>query len=188
MNNVEVSQQTTYRLHIQQGTAEEMAILRWRHNMWMRSHDRKYRAHAAMHPPCTTLHLGWPFKVQQHIKVLRRKMEDNGLMTRWYNENKTDCYLLLLDASKASDRVENNKLFNRLRDRNMCPIDYWWICILIRKFRVFRGFWKEDLFHKSTKNINRNIYNKQSKKTSGITQWSEERRKKNEIIATISWI
>ena len=40
----------------------------------------------------------------------------------YYNENKTDCYLLLLDASKAFDRVEYNQLFNRLRDRNMCPI------------------------------------------------------------------
>ena len=39
-----------------------------------------------------------------------------------YNENKTDCYLLLLDASNAFDKVEYNKLFNRLRDRNMCPI------------------------------------------------------------------
>ena len=39
-----------------------------------------------------------------------------------YNENQTDCYLLLLDASKAFDRVEYNQLFNRLRDRNMCPI------------------------------------------------------------------
>ena len=58
MDNVEVSQQTTYRLHMQQGAAEEIAILRWRHNMCMRSRDRKYRAHDAMHPPCTTLHIG----------------------------------------------------------------------------------------------------------------------------------
>ena len=27
-----------------------------------------------------------------------------------------------MDASKAFDRVEYNQLFNRLRDRNMCPI------------------------------------------------------------------
>ena len=26
----------------------------------------------------------------------------------YYNENQTDCYLLLLDASKAFDRVEYN--------------------------------------------------------------------------------
>ena len=47
--------------------------------------------------------------------VLRKNID-------YYNENKTDCYLLLLDASKAFDRVEYNQLFNRLRDRNMCPL------------------------------------------------------------------
>ena len=40
----------------------------------------------------------------------------------YYNENKTHCYLLLLDVSKAFDKDEYNQLFNRLRDRNMCPI------------------------------------------------------------------
>ncbi len=39
----------------------------------------------------------------------------------YYNENDTDCYLLLLDASKAFDRVEYVKLFHTLRDRNICP-------------------------------------------------------------------
>ena len=38
----------------------------------------------------------------------------------YYNENYTDCYLLLLDASKS--RVEYVKLFNTLRDRKMCPV------------------------------------------------------------------
>ena len=39
-----------------------------------------------------------------------------------YVENNTDCYLLLLDASKAFDRVEYVKLFTILRDRKLCPI------------------------------------------------------------------
>ena len=41
-------------------------------------------------------------------------------------------------------------------------------------------FWKEDLFHKSTKNINIKIYNKQSKKTMKRGKKKEERRKKKE--------
>ena len=40
----------------------------------------------------------------------------------YYVENGSDCYLLLLDASKAFDRVEYVKLFNTLRDRGMCPL------------------------------------------------------------------
>ena len=40
----------------------------------------------------------------------------------YYNENDTDCYLLLLDASKAFDRVEYVKLFTTLRNRKICPI------------------------------------------------------------------
>ena len=40
----------------------------------------------------------------------------------YYNENNTDCYLLLLDASKAFDGVEYMKLLNTLCDRKMCPL------------------------------------------------------------------
>ena len=40
----------------------------------------------------------------------------------YYNEYNTDCYVLLLDASKVFDRVEYMKLFNTLRDRKMCPL------------------------------------------------------------------
>ena len=40
----------------------------------------------------------------------------------YYNENNTDCYLLLLDASKAFDRVQYVKLLKMLKDSNMCPI------------------------------------------------------------------
>lgn len=40
----------------------------------------------------------------------------------YYNGNSTDCYLLLLDASKAFDRIEYYRLFQILRERKMCPI------------------------------------------------------------------
>ena len=40
----------------------------------------------------------------------------------YYVENNTDCYLLLLNASKAFDRMEYVKLFTILRDRKLCLI------------------------------------------------------------------
>ena len=40
----------------------------------------------------------------------------------YYNINNTDCYMLLLDASKAFDRIEYVRLFKLLRERNICPI------------------------------------------------------------------
>ena len=40
----------------------------------------------------------------------------------YYDENGTDCYILLLDASKAFDRTEYVKLFTIIRGCRMCPI------------------------------------------------------------------
>ena len=40
----------------------------------------------------------------------------------YYNINNTDCYMLLLDASKAFDIIEYVRLFKLLREGNMCPI------------------------------------------------------------------
>ena len=43
-------------------------------------------------------------------------------IVEYYNSNNTDCFMLLFDASKAFDRIEYVRLFELLRDRNMCPI------------------------------------------------------------------
>ena len=40
----------------------------------------------------------------------------------YYNINNTDCYMLLLDASKAFDRIEYVCLCKLIHERNMCPI------------------------------------------------------------------
>ena len=40
----------------------------------------------------------------------------------YYRENDSDCYMLLLDASKAFDRVEYVKLNSDLRERILSPI------------------------------------------------------------------
>ena len=50
----------------------------------------------------------------------------------YYVENNTDCYLLLVDASKGFDRVEYVKLFTILRDRKLCPI----VLRLLRKMYI----------------------------------------------------
>ena len=40
----------------------------------------------------------------------------------YYNSNNTDCFMLLLDASKAFDRIEYVRLFTLLCLRNMCSL------------------------------------------------------------------
>ena len=54
----------------------------------------------------------------------------------YYNENNFNCYLLLVDASKAFDRVEYVKLFKMLKDRNMCPI----VLTLLVNMYVYRKY------------------------------------------------
>ena len=60
----------------------------------------------------------------------------------YYNENKTDCYFLLLDASKAFDKVVYNQLFNRLHDSNMCLIVLRLLInmYIIQKIQVIRNY------------------------------------------------
>ena len=46
---------------------------------------------------------------------------------QYYKNNKTDVYVIMLDASKAFDRVEYVKLFSLLLKRGLCPV----ICRLL---------------------------------------------------------
>ena len=46
---------------------------------------------------------------------------------QYYKNNKTDVYVMMLDASKAFDRVEYVKLFSLLLKRGLCPV----ICRLL---------------------------------------------------------
>ena len=39
----------------------------------------------------------------------------------YYLQNGSQCYVMLLDASKAFDRVEYTRLFKLLRARGLCP-------------------------------------------------------------------
>ena len=71
---------------------------------------------------CTSLStdvLQFGFKPHSSNTICTSLLRDT---IEYYNEHGSDCYLLLLDASKAFDRVEYVKLFRTLRDRNMCPV------------------------------------------------------------------
>ena len=63
--------------------------------------------------------LQFGFKPHSSTTICTSLLRDT---TEYYNEHGSDCYLLLLDASKALDRVEHIKLFHTLRDREMCPV------------------------------------------------------------------
>ena len=40
----------------------------------------------------------------------------------YYTCNNSNCYLLLLDTSKAFDRLKYMRLFTNLRQHDMCPL------------------------------------------------------------------
>ena len=63
--------------------------------------------------------LQFGFKQQLSSVICTPLLKDT---TEYYTENGSDCYLVLLAASKAFDRVEYVKLFNILRVRGLCPI------------------------------------------------------------------
>ena len=75
-----------------------------------------------MKEKCTSLStdvLQFGFKPHSSTTICTSLLRDT---IKYYNEHGSDCYFLLLDASKAFDRVEYVKLFRTLRDRKMCPV------------------------------------------------------------------
>ena len=63
--------------------------------------------------------LQFGFKKNDYTVICTSMLKETS---EYCNENKTDCHLVLFDASKAFDRVEYYQLYTRLSDRNMCPI------------------------------------------------------------------
>ena len=62
--------------------------------------------------------LQFGFKPNSYTVICTSLLRDT---IEYYDKNGSDCYFLLLDASKAFDLVEYLRLFRTLRDRNMCP-------------------------------------------------------------------
>ena len=75
-----------------------------------------------MKEQCTSLStdvLQFEFKPHSSTTICTSLLRDT---IEHYNEYGNECYLLLLDASKAFDRVDYVKLFRIVRDRKLCPI------------------------------------------------------------------
>jgi len=63
-----------------------------------------------------------------------------------YSKRSTQCYVLLLDASKAFDRVEYVRLFSMLRQRGLCSK----LCLLLAQLytnQSMRVRWKDSISH-----------------------------------------
>ena len=62
----------------------------------------------------------------------------------YYNYNKSDVFVLMLDASKAFDRVRYYKLFNELLKRNISPVILS-ILIYMYMYQTLRVQWCQTL-------------------------------------------
>ena len=63
--------------------------------------------------------LQFGFKAQHSTTMCTFALEE---VVQYYKNNNSDVYIMLLDASKAFDRVHYVKLFKLLHDRGMCPL------------------------------------------------------------------
>ena len=59
----------------------------------------------------------------------------------YYNYNKSDVFILVLDASKAFDRVRYCKLFNELLDRDIFPVVLRILIYIIYMNQILRVPW-----------------------------------------------
>ena len=75
---------TPHWTQLQQRTEEEMGLLQWRYHMCMRDGKIKHTSHATMFSLVTSLHLGWPSKVQWYRKLMCRTIEEKSLMPQWW--------------------------------------------------------------------------------------------------------
>ena len=67
----------------------------------------------------TKILIQFGFKSHSSTNICTSLLRDT---IEYYNEHGSNCYLLLLDASKAFDCAEYVKLFRTIRYRKMCPV------------------------------------------------------------------
>ena len=73
------------------------------------------------HASLVTDDLQFDFKENSSIIICTQILTET---IEYYNSNNTDCYMLLLDASKAFDRIEYASLFYHLRSKTCVLLFY----------------------------------------------------------------